>query len=85
MIEDEDKTLVAKLMEKLGIGDPDYSALMGLIFGGPNDLAVSTDSIRAVPENRKPAPKAVEVPCNHFGYFSSDGALDTLKDAIGNR
>jgi hypothetical protein len=84
MIEEEDEKLVGRLMNKLGIGDPDYGLIMNLIFKGPNDMAVSTESIRSVPEGRDPAPKAIEVPCNHFGYFAPDGALEVLKDAIRN-
>ncbi|MFK7970007.1 MAG: caspase family protein [Bacteroidia bacterium] len=83
-IVDEDKTKVSKILDKLGIGDPDYSSLLGLIFGGPNDIAVGTESIGSVPTNRTPAPKVIEVPSNHFGYFIPDGSLNELKAVIRN-
>jgi pimeloyl-ACP methyl ester carboxylesterase len=51
-------------------------------LGAPNDIAVSVASIRAVPDNRQPAPIEVEVACDHVSYFSTEAGLRALAEAL---
>jgi len=51
-------------------------------FNQPNDIAVSVTSIRNVPDSRTPKPVKVEVPCDHVSYFSTQGGLQALADAL---
>lgn len=54
--------------------------LGGKAFYGdtPNDIAVSVDSIKAVPAGRMPAPVLTEVPCHHLNYFEHEESLMRL-------
>lgn len=61
------------LMDKLlGLG--------GKLFYGnePNDLAVSIESIKAVPATRTPAPEAAVVAGNHLNYFEEEGCVEAI-------
>lgn len=51
-------------------------------FNQPNDIAVSVQSIRNVPDSRTPRPAKVEVPCDHITYFSTQVGLEALADAV---
>lgn len=51
-------------------------------LGAPNDIAVSVASIKAVPDNRQPAPVEVEVACDHVSYFSTEAGLRALAEAL---
>ncbi|MEK7255051.1 MAG: hypothetical protein AAB316_09920, partial [Bacteroidota bacterium] len=44
----------------------------------PNDIAVSVESIRHVPEGRKPVAQCHEVECHHLNYFEDKGSLEVL-------
>lgn len=65
----EQKQLMDKL---LGLG--------GKLFyqNEPNDLAVSINSINAVPANRQLAPVSVEVASSHLSYFDEEGSVKVL-------
>lgn len=71
----EQKALMDKL---LGLG--------GKLFYGkePNDLAVSIESIKAVPATRKPAPEAVVVAGNHLNYFEEEGCVGAIMGFVKN-
>ncbi|QQE65196.1 caspase [Leptolyngbya sp. BL0902] len=63
-----------RLMERM-------KGLMELpFFGIPNDLAVTVESIKAVPPGRQPAPVMVEVACDHLVYFSDPVGVKALGD-----
>jgi len=49
-------------------------------FGIPNDLAVTVESIKAIPSGRQPAPAMVEVACDHLVYFSDPVGVKALGD-----
>jgi pimeloyl-ACP methyl ester carboxylesterase len=58
-------------------------SLMKLPFYGvPNDLAVTVESIKAIPPGRRPAPVMVEVDCDHLVYFTDPAGVKTLGSSI---
>lgn len=66
--------LMQRLMARL-------KGLMELpFFGIPNDLAVTVESIKAIPPGRQPAPAMVEVACDHLVYFSDPVGIKALGD-----
>lgn len=48
----------------------------------PNDIAVSALSAQAVAKNRVPAPRVVEVGCDHITFFNSRAGLQILLEAL---
>jgi pimeloyl-ACP methyl ester carboxylesterase len=48
----------------------------------PNDIAVSVASAKAVPTDRVPARKVVEVACDHVTFFISDAGRQALLEAL---
>ena len=48
----------------------------------PNDIAVGVTSAKAVPNGRAPAPRVVEVACDHITFFSADAGRQALLDAL---
>jgi hypothetical protein len=70
------KKLAAKLMARL-------KELMKLpFFGVPNDLAVTVDSIKAIPAGRTPTPVVMEVACDHLVYFTDPAGVTSLGNAV---
>ncbi len=58
-------------------------SLMKLPFYGvPNDLAVTVESIQAIPTRRHPAPVMVEVACDHLVYFTDPAGVKMLGSRI---
>ena len=50
------------------------------LFGGNrNDIAVSTESARAILDSRSPAPQKIELPCHHLNYFLGEAGIACLK------
>jgi hypothetical protein len=69
-------TLKGKLVARL-------KSLMKLPFYGvPNDLAVTVESIKAIPTGRRPAPVMVEVDCDHLVYFTDSAGVKTLGNSV---
>lgn len=70
---------LGKNQDKKSLMDKAYR-LGGKLFYGdqPNDIAVSIDSIKAVPADRTPQPKAIEVDCHHLNYFTEPESMDVL-------
>jgi pimeloyl-ACP methyl ester carboxylesterase len=69
-------TLKGKLVARL-------KSLMKLPFYGvPNDLAVTVESIKAIPAGRRPTPVMVEVGCDHLVYFTDPAGVKTLGSSI---
>lgn len=66
-----------RLIQKLG-----NEAVEPPFFGQANDIAVTVSSITHVPEVRSPLPVVIEVPCDHFTYFSSPDSLSVLTKAL---
>lgn len=48
----------------------------------PNDIAVSVESIKAVPMDRKPAPSVAEVACHHLCYFEESVSVKALMGVL---
>ncbi len=65
---DEEAGRFRRLMLKIGASDT-FNKLFG---DSPHDVAVSVDSMRAVLDNRSPAPVKQNLGCHHLNYFSSD-------------
>lgn len=64
--------LMQRLMARL-------KGLMELpFFGIPNDLAVTVESIKAIPSGRTPVPVMVEVACDHLVYFNDPVGVKAL-------
>ncbi|MGG6297056.1 caspase family protein [Leptolyngbya sp. AN02str] len=69
-------TLAEKLVARI-------KSLMELpFFGVTNDLAVTVESIQAIPTNRTPAPTLVEVDCDHLVYFTEPSGVTALGTSI---
>jgi len=51
-------------------------------FNQPNDIAVSVDSIVAIPAGRSPEPKHIPTACNHLEYFINPHGLASLTAAV---
>ena len=63
-----------RLLLKIGASDSFHK-----LFGNsPHDIAVSVDSMRAVLDNRSPAPVKQNLTCHHLNYFSSDPGIECL-------
>ena len=60
-------------------------SLMNLPFYGvPNDLAVTVESIKAIPPKRTPAPVMLEVDCDHLVYFTDEPGVKALGSSIAS-
>lgn len=77
-----EQALMARLAEKL-VSPKTRNRLLSLVFfNRPNDMAVSLESMRAIPQPRKPLPIFLELPCDHVSYFSSAEGLGALASAL---
>ena len=58
--------------------------LGGKVFYGqePNDLAVSMDSIKAVPAGRQPATQVRDLAAHHLNYFSEPVSVEALLEML---
>jgi pimeloyl-ACP methyl ester carboxylesterase len=77
-------SIVAGDLQQFLNGNAEQRHLMDKLYGlggklfykdRPNDLAVSVESIKAVPMQRQPVPKAVVVAGNHLNYFVEKGCV----------
>lgn len=78
---DADKK-VSRIMQKLGIADPQFSALEKYLFKDENDLFVGVDSVLTIPGGRAKKINATTLPVNHFGFFVPDGGLAKLQELL---
>jgi hypothetical protein len=51
-------------------------------LGQLNDIAVTVQSIKSLPEGRKFAPVIKEVACDHLTYFDDSEGLEALSLAL---
>jgi pimeloyl-ACP methyl ester carboxylesterase len=77
----EGESRLARLWAKIQRRNWVHTGANLAFFNQPNDMAVSVESMRSVPDNRTPKPVKVEVACDHVTYFSSQAGLDALADA----
>lgn len=73
-----DATRAERILRKLRLP----GAALGLLFGGPNDIAVSVTSASAVGAGWPVRPGTMDADCNHMSYFSSTPGLATLRSAL---
>ena len=59
-----------------------HAATALAFFNKPNDIAVAVTSATAVPAARVPAPRIIEVACDHITFFSTDAGRQALLDAL---
>jgi hypothetical protein len=61
-----------------------YDALDLLLFKSPNDIAVTVESIKAIPggESRQYPPQTWEAACDHMAYFAAPAGLAVMVLAI---
>lgn len=71
---------LAKYESKKTLMDRFYALEATIVFGKnePNDIAVSAKSIKTIPENRKPAPKCIDVSAHHLNYFEESESVATI-------
>ncbi|MBL7808864.1 MAG: caspase family protein [Saprospiraceae bacterium] len=50
-----------------------------------NDIAVSVDSIKAVPMDRQPVPYVTEVACHHLNYFKEKAGIHPILELLSNK
>lgn len=66
-----------RLMQKLRTQMVEFPFL-----GQANDIAVTVQSIKSIPEGRKIAPFIQEVACDHLTYFNTSEGLKALSQAF---
>lgn len=72
-----DDSKLDRMMKSLG-----YDLFSLGFYKRPNDIAIAVDSVFAVPAGRTPAPKHIEIACDHISYFSSEVGLSALKENL---
>lgn len=77
-----DKGRLARLWDKIKKTNWVHTGADLAFFNQPNDIAVSVQSIRSVPDDRNPKPVKVEVASDHVSYFSTQAGLQALADAV---
>ena len=73
------KSKMKAVIAKMG-NDAQGKLLDDLIFRTQNDIAVAVDSIKAVSDDRTPAPHKFEVACDHMSYFCTPEGLTALTE-----
>ncbi|MGB3755822.1 MAG: alpha/beta fold hydrolase, partial [Rivularia sp. (in: cyanobacteria)] len=76
---------IQRLMRKL-FGSTVDKVVDKVFFEQPNDIAVTTASIKSVSLQRNPQPRILspDVACDHLTYFTSEAGLDALVQALSN-
>jgi hypothetical protein len=74
---DLDDGRLARLLARLGRRAADR-----VFFRQPNDLVVTTASIRELPVGLEPRPVYVDVACDHMTYLQQPGAIAAISDAL---
>ena len=75
--EGEQSTLLKRLMKKL------FDKVVDLPFlGEPNDIAVTVQSIKSIPDGWSVSPFIQEVACDHLTYFNHPECLKALLTAL---
>ncbi len=73
----EELSKVKRLTEKL------FRRVVESPFSGvANDIAVTVQSIKSIPEKRKIAPQIQEIACDHLTYFDTPEGLNALSQAL---
>lgn len=76
----EKASQIKRLMQKLSRRAVEFPFL-----GEANDIAVTVQSVKSIPEKRKIAPSIQEVACDHLTYFDSSEGLKALSKALARQ
>ncbi|NJS17179.1 MAG: hypothetical protein HC787_11080 [Nostocaceae cyanobacterium CSU_2_110] len=75
---------IQRLMRKL-FGTTVDQVVNQVFFQQPNDIAVTTESIKSVSSERNPQPIIISpIACDHNSYFTTQAGLDALVKALGD-
>ena len=76
---------IKRLMQKL-FGSTVDGVVNMVFLQQPNDIAVTTESIKTVSSERNPQPRIIspDAACDHLTYFTSEAGLDALVKALSN-
>ena len=73
---------IQRLMRKL-FGSAVDNVVDKVFMQQPNDIAVTTESIKSVSSQRNPQPRIISpIACDHNSYFTSEAGLDALIQAL---
>jgi hypothetical protein len=78
----ESASLVERLMGRLRLRDTFHDALTKHVFGAPNDIAVSVQSVMGITRDRRPPPAFEEVASDHLSYFRTEAGLTVMVRAL---
>ena len=73
----EEGNKLKRLMKKLSRRVVEFP-----FFGEANDIAVTVQSIKSIPEKRKIPPQIQEIACDHLTYFDNAEGLEALSRAL---
>ncbi len=80
--ESANSSKIQRLMQKL-FGTAVDGIVDQVFFQQPNDIAVTTESIKSVSKERNPQPIIISpIACDHNSYFISQAGLDALVQAL---
>ena len=74
---------IQRLMQKL-FGSAVDGVVDKVFLNQPNDIAVTTESIKSVSSQRNPQPRIIspDAACDHLTYFTSEAGLEALVQAL---
>ncbi|MEO1376686.1 MAG: caspase family protein [Cyanobacteria bacterium J06635_10] len=82
LVESGNTNQIKRLMQKL-FGTAVDNVVNMVFLKQPNDIAVTTESIKSVSLERNPRPIIISpIACDHFTYFTSEAGLDALVTAL---
>jgi triacylglycerol esterase/lipase EstA (alpha/beta hydrolase family) len=76
------KSCVERLFASLRLRPAVHKAISLAFYNKPNDVAVSVESIRKLPDGRTQAIAVREVASDHMSYFTTEAGLQALADAL---
>jgi hypothetical protein len=59
-----------------------FKNVASIFFKEPNDIAVGVNSIKQVPNKRKPAPVFLDAKCHHLNYFTVGDSLNKILELL---
>lgn len=77
-----ERGLLTRLLQRLSPQPLVHGVTSLAFFGQPNDIAVSVQSICAVPPGRSPSATVREIACDHISYFSTAAGLKAVAEAL---
>lgn len=74
--------LLPKLAGRLASPATRNRLLSLAFFDAPNDMAIGLSSMAALPPERQPSSRLVEVACDHISYFNTEVGLRAIVEAL---